>query len=153
MQRYLLLCLLGLHACAWGVQGAVYKPSAPLLVNAFAGGNESWFQFPEAARGSNYSMPSITSRPRLAIAVSGGGMRAATVGLGMLRGLHSLGVTDGARYVSSNSGGSWLNAAFSFQQKVSSAWPRPRSCTQLHLDTQCSRALRTCVTMSPAQHV
>jgi hypothetical protein len=29
-----------------------------------------------------------------------------------------LGVTDGARYMSSNSGGSWLNAAFSFNQKV-----------------------------------
>lgn len=32
--------------------------------------------------------------------------------------LLQLGVTDGARYVTSNSGGSWLNAAFSFQQKV-----------------------------------
>lgn len=29
-----------------------------------------------------------------------------------------MGVTDGARYLTSNSGGSWLNAAFSFQQKV-----------------------------------
>lgn len=32
--------------------------------------------------------------------------------------LMQLGVTDGARYVTSNSGGSWLNAAFSFQQKA-----------------------------------
>jgi hypothetical protein len=29
-----------------------------------------------------------------------------------------LGVTDGARYMASNSGGSWLNTAFSFQDKV-----------------------------------
>lgn len=32
--------------------------------------------------------------------------------------LMQMGVTDGARYLTSNSGGSWLNAAFSFQQKV-----------------------------------
>jgi hypothetical protein len=36
-----------------------------------------------------------------------------------------MGITDGARYLSSNSGGSWLNAAFGFQQKV-----RARRCPE-----------------------
>ncbi len=82
----MVVCTLGQQA-----YGAVYKPTAPLLVNSFVGANESWFQFPESAPGSNYSMPSVISRPRFAIALSGGGMRAATVGLGMLRGLHQVG--------------------------------------------------------------
>lgn len=88
---HLLLCLLALCSL-WHrpAQAAVYSPPAPLSVNAFFGGNESWFSFPEASPGSNYSMDSVTSRPRFAIALSGGGMRAATVGLGMLRGLHQV---------------------------------------------------------------
>jgi hypothetical protein len=35
-----------------------------------------------------------------------------------VRVLPQLGVTDASRYLSSNSGGSWLNTAFSFQHKV-----------------------------------
>jgi hypothetical protein len=79
----------------------IYTPPSPLTVNAFAGGNESWFKFPEATLASNYSMPSVTSRPRFGIALSGGGMRAATVGLGYLRGLHQVGIpTDSGQVVS-----------------------------------------------------
>jgi hypothetical protein len=35
--------------------------------------------------------------------------------LRLCRGLHELGVLSKARYISSNSGGSWFNAAFSYQ--------------------------------------
>jgi hypothetical protein len=224
LQPLLWLRLLMLTSVCRAASSAVYGPPSPLLVNAFVGGNESWFRFPEARSGSNYSMPSVTSRPRFGIALSGGGMRAATAGLGFLRGLHAvsgvpsnmsglqlrciclhrvlagepmlcqccanvvltglsvmqmgqvqpggrmaikqhlhlqacwqcyqpghcaavcltrchvgacvqLGVTDGARYLTSNSGGSWLNAAFSFQQKVrGSSEPGPllSCCMCLH---------------------
>jgi hypothetical protein len=47
---------------------------------------------------------------------SAGGYRAATLALGYVRALHLLGLTCQARYLASNSGGSWFNAAFSYQQ-------------------------------------
>lgn len=46
-------------------------------------------------------------------------MRAATTGLGVLRGLHELGVFTKARYLSTTSGGSWLNGAVSFNTQSS----------------------------------
>jgi hypothetical protein len=48
--------------------------------------------------------------------VSGGGYRATTLALGWVRALHALGVMDAARYLSSNSGGSWFNGAYSYSQ-------------------------------------
>lgn len=74
------------------LSASLYKPPAALPANAFVGGNESWFVFPEISPCSNYSIPSIISRPSFGIALSGGGMRVATVGLGFLRGLHQVAV-------------------------------------------------------------
>jgi len=48
--------------------------------------------------------------------VSGGGHRATTLALGWVRALHSLGALNAARYLASNSGGSWFNAAYSYSQ-------------------------------------
>jgi hypothetical protein len=45
-----------------------------------------------------------------------GGYRAATLALGYVRALHLLGLNSQARYLASNSGGSWFNAAYSYQQ-------------------------------------
>ncbi|KAF6255568.1 hypothetical protein COO60DRAFT_1661215 [Scenedesmus sp. NREL 46B-D3] len=61
-------------------------------------------------------MPDIHQRPNIGIAVSGGGLRAATLALGYVRALHLLGLTHQARYLASNSGGSWFSAPFSYQQ-------------------------------------
>ncbi|KAF8071043.1 hypothetical protein HT031_001125 [Scenedesmus sp. PABB004] len=63
-------------------------------------------------------MPGLLAKPNLGIALSGGGMRAASLGLGWLRGLAALNATRAARYLASNSGGSWLNAAWSFQDAI-----------------------------------
>ncbi|KAF8071044.1 hypothetical protein HT031_001126 [Scenedesmus sp. PABB004] len=63
-------------------------------------------------------MPGLLATPNLGIALSGGGMRAASLGLGWLRGLAALNATRAARYLASNSGGSWLNAAWSFQDAI-----------------------------------
>lgn len=92
-------CALQLRSCA----AEVYKPPAPLAANAFVGGNTSLFVYPEASNGSssNYSMPSVTERHRFGIALSGGGMRAATLGLGYLRGLHEVGFVCVSRSASS----------------------------------------------------
>lgn len=55
--------------------------------------------------------------------VSGGGYRATTLALGWVRALHQLGAMSKARYLSSNSGGSWFNGAYSYTQ-VHSRWAR-----------------------------
>ena len=97
----------------------VYQPPQPFTVKTFTGANESWFTYPELTNPStsNYSIPALLAKPNVGIAISGGGFRAATLGLGWLRALHLLNITSAARYFSSNSGGTWLNSAFSFQAK------------------------------------
>lgn len=50
-----------------------------------------------------------------AIAPITGGFRAVTLALGYVRALHMMNLTQQARFLSSNSGGSWFNAAFSYQ--------------------------------------
>jgi hypothetical protein len=54
------------------------------------------------------SFPQIAAKADFGIAVSGGGLRAAALGLGWLRGLNSDGLVTHARYISVNSGGSWI---------------------------------------------
>ena len=54
----------------------------------------------------------LKSRKNLGISMSGGGMRAATCALGWLRALNNLGVLNKARYISCNSGGSWVNLPY-----------------------------------------
>jgi len=61
-------------------------------------------------------MPDLIKKPDFGIAISGGGYRATTLGYGWLRALHELGYLKKARYLSSNSGGSWLNGAYSYTQ-------------------------------------
>jgi hypothetical protein len=97
---------------------AVYQPPEPFTVKTFTGANESWFIYPELTNPgtSNYSVPELLAKPNFGIAISGGGFRAATLGLGWLRALHIMNFTSSARYLSSNSGGTWLNSAYSFQK-------------------------------------
>ena len=115
---FLLLCT-GTMLCPLPVSAEVYQPPQPLTVKTFTGANESWFTYPELINPStsNYSIPALLAKPNVGIAISGGGFRAATLGLGWLRALHSLNITSTARYLASNSGGSWLTAAYSFQKK------------------------------------
>jgi hypothetical protein len=54
------------------------------------------------------SFPQITMKPDFGIAMSGGGLRAAALGLGWLRALNKHGLITKARYISVNSGGSWI---------------------------------------------
>jgi len=63
-----------------------------------------------------WHMPALSAKPSLGVAVSGGGYRATTTGLGLLRALNSRGLLKRARYLSANSGGSWLVGALSYTQ-------------------------------------
>lgn len=58
------------------------------------------------------------SAPLLYTITLPGGYRAATLALGYVRALHAMNLTRQARYLSSNSGGTWFNAAFTFQSKM-----------------------------------
>jgi hypothetical protein len=72
--------------------------------------NES-FVYPELRPENNVG---LLDKMNLGIALSGGGFRACTAALGVVRGLNMLGIYSKARYISSNSGGSWLNCPLSY---------------------------------------
>jgi hypothetical protein len=65
-------------------------------------------------------LPALAQKRHLGIAYSGGSARAAALALGWARGLHLLNFTKEAGYLASNSGSTWFNAAFSFQEMHSS---------------------------------
>lgn len=57
-------------------------------------------------------LPELRRKEDLGIAVSGGGTRAAVATLGQFRALRALGVLGCARYISSDSGGTWFCGPF-----------------------------------------
>jgi len=61
-------------------------------------------------------MPGLKSKANFGVCVSGGGMRAASLAYGWVRALHEMGILQKARYLSSNSGGSWFTGPFSYTQ-------------------------------------
>jgi hypothetical protein len=58
----------------------------------------------------------IGSRPKTAIAFSGGGTRSAIASFGYLRSLMDLGVLDSVKYIAGISGGAWATTAFTYFQ-------------------------------------
>lgn len=92
-----------------------YRPDGWVTGDVWQYGDGSAFVFPELSDGP-YGVPELQRRPDFAVALSGGGYRATTLALGWLRALHALGAMEKARYLSSNSGGSWINGAYSYSQ-------------------------------------
>ncbi len=85
------------------------------------------------------AVPGLLAKENFGIALSGGGMRAMTLAHGWLRGLYELGYLSKARYVCSNSGGSWLNAPLAYQNKTDIAsffgpYLPPERCTLVNLE-------------------
>eukprot|EP00931_Biecheleriopsis_adriatica_P017564 TRINITY_DN12554_c0_g1_i2.p1 TRINITY_DN12554_c0_g1~~TRINITY_DN12554_c0_g1_i2.p1 ORF type:complete len:573 (-),score=96.76 TRINITY_DN12554_c0_g1_i2:75-1793(-) len=78
----------------------------------------SGFVFPEL-RSDDDGVPALQRKPSFAICLSGGGFRATTLALGWIRALHKMGFLAKAQYLCSNSGGSWFNICFSYQNVVS----------------------------------
>jgi hypothetical protein len=60
------------------------------------------------------AVPWLKDRPSFGIAFSGGGTRSASASLGQLRALNNLGWLRRARYISSNSGGSWATVPYTY---------------------------------------
>ena len=60
------------------------------------------------------AVPWLADRPSFGLAFSGGGTRSASATLGQLRALHQLGWLKRARYISSNSGGSWVTIPYTY---------------------------------------
>jgi hypothetical protein len=80
----------------------------------WSGTNHENFRYPEL---DENECPEVASKPlNFGIALSGGGFRAASLAIGTLRGLHHLGILSKSRYISSNSGSSWVNGPFSYSQ-------------------------------------
>ncbi len=60
------------------------------------------------------AVPWLRERASFGIAFSGGGTRSAAASLGELRALHDLGWLRRARYITSNSGGSWATVPYTY---------------------------------------
>ena len=60
------------------------------------------------------AVPWLRDRASFGIAFSGGGTRSASASLGELRALHDLGWLRRARYIASNSGGSWITVPYTY---------------------------------------
>ena len=60
------------------------------------------------------AVPWLQDRASFGIAFSGGGTRSASASLGELRALHELGWLRRARYIASNSGGSWMTVPYTY---------------------------------------
>ncbi|GBF94754.1 hypothetical protein Rsub_07637 [Raphidocelis subcapitata] len=99
-----------------------FKPAANVTGTIWTYG--PGFTYPELSS-SAWGMPELQRRPSFGIALSGGGYRATTLALGWVRALHSIGAMERARYLASNSGGSWLNGAYSFTQVPSETFLGP----------------------------
>jgi hypothetical protein len=60
------------------------------------------------------AVPWLKERASFGIAFSGGGTRSASATLGQLRALDNLGWLDKTRYISSNSGGTWVTVPYTW---------------------------------------
>jgi hypothetical protein len=100
----------------------------------WTGINHPDFIFPEL---NGECGPEILSKQNYGIALSGGGCRALTCAIGTLRGLHQLGLLTTARYISTNSGSSWLNGPLAYSKtnitEFLGKYLSPESCTKDNL--------------------
>ena len=60
------------------------------------------------------AVPWLAGRPSFGLAFSGGGTRSASASLGQLRILSELGWVERARFITANSGGSWITVPFTY---------------------------------------
>jgi len=65
----------------------ITKPIAPVKVHVWAHANSTSFRYPETSQ-SMWSVPRLMRNPDLGIALSGGGLRAAALADGWMRGFH-----------------------------------------------------------------
>ena len=88
---------------------------AKVSAKVWTGVGRDGFVFPELRKDeAEGGIPGLQGKPNFAVCISGGGMRATTLATGWVRTLVQEQILKDARYLTSNSGGSWFNAAFSY---------------------------------------
>mmetsp|Transcript_54583 Transcript_54583/g.45964 ORF Transcript_54583/g.45964 Transcript_54583/m.45964 type:complete len:130 (+) Transcript_54583:135-524(+) len=113
-----------------------------MQVRVWTGVGRTGFVFPELRDSDEEGgIKPLKDKENFGICLSGGAMRATTCALGWVRILHKHGILQQARYMSSNSGASFFNSAFSYQQKYTPEiflgdYVEPKSLTQTVVKTQ-----------------
>ena len=88
---------------------------AKVVAKVWTGVGRDGFVFPELRKDeAEGGIPGLQGKPNFAVCISGGGMRATTLATGWVRTLFDEQILKDARYLISNSAGSWFNAAFSY---------------------------------------
>jgi len=90
--------------------------------------------------------PEVRWLPRkseVSMTLSGGGIRAYLSGIGALSALDTLGLTGKIKYLSTVSGGSWANAAYSYGNGSLGSIIPPEALTMNRLETENGTSLRT----------
>lgn len=88
----------------------------PRSTKVWVGVGTDGFVFPELrTTKAEGGVDALKTKPNFAICLSGGGFRATTCALGWIRTLYKADLLRHARYMTSNSGGSWFNSAFNYR--------------------------------------
>jgi len=82
---------------------------------------EAWNKTNRCFRYPELTIPRFSDKLDLGIALPGGGIRACVYSLGVMRGLHHLGVLQNAKYITAVSGSSWLTTTYCYQNVCSSS--------------------------------
>ena len=86
---------------------------AVVRATVWTGVGREGFVFPELRKDeAEGGVPGLQAKPNFAVCLSGGGCRATTLSNGWVRTLFHEEILKEARYIVSNSGSSWYNAAF-----------------------------------------
>jgi len=91
----------------------------------------------------------IAAKPSIGVVISGGGTRSATAGHGQLRGLWKKGFLPKIKYLSCNSGGTWVSVPFIYSNNDAgffSDYYIPKECTFQNLDKIRKESFLDCVT-------
>jgi hypothetical protein len=89
MLRHLRSCLLVAVCALAPVLAEVYSPTDNITVHYWTGAEAKGFVYPEQSKGP-FGIKALLAKPDFGVAVSGGGYRATTVGLGCSIGLHQV---------------------------------------------------------------
>lgn len=76
--------------------GETFAPTRPFATRVWTNTSSPSFRYPELAFPGPFWIPSLTQAPDVGVALGGGGLRAAALADGWLRGLHQVGAARAA---------------------------------------------------------
>lgn len=122
------LCYLIVVAAVWrgaaglGVKGTI-EPHAPVEARMWPGYASPGFAFPEMRTDDDFGLPALQAKPSVGIALGGGGIRAAALAHGWIRGLH---LVRGLRAAGREEGGAGSPERAPSTRRAARAARRPR---------------------------